>query len=35
MVDLTAFDSDGSWSVLREGAVSRARIGAALGEPAR
>lgn len=33
VVDLTAFDSDGSWSVLREGAVSRAQIGAALGEP--
>ncbi len=23
VVDLTALDSDGSWSVLREGAVSR------------
>ena len=35
VVDLTAFDPDGSWSVLREGALSRARIGAALGESAR
>jgi L-threonylcarbamoyladenylate synthase len=33
VVDLTALDSDGSWPVLREGAVSRAQIGAALGEP--
>ncbi len=33
VVDLTALDSDGSWSVLREGAVSAARIGAGLGEP--
>ena len=35
VVDLTAFDSDGSWSVLREGAVSRARSAPRLGEPAR
>jgi L-threonylcarbamoyladenylate synthase len=35
VVDLTAFDSDGSWSVLREGAVRRAQIAAVLGEPAR
>jgi L-threonylcarbamoyladenylate synthase len=33
VVDLTALDSDGSWSVLREGAVSPAQIGASLGEP--
>ena len=33
VVDLTALESDGSWRVLREGAVSRARIGARLGEP--
>ncbi len=33
VVDLTELDSDGSWSVLREGAVSPARIGAGLGEP--
>jgi L-threonylcarbamoyladenylate synthase len=33
VVDLTALDSDGSWSVLREGAVSPARIAAGLGEP--
>jgi L-threonylcarbamoyladenylate synthase len=33
VVDLTGLDSDGSWSVLREGAVSPARIGAGLGEP--
>jgi L-threonylcarbamoyladenylate synthase len=32
VVDLTALDSDGSWRVLREGAVSRARIAAALGK---
>lgn len=32
VVDLTALDPDGSWSVLREGAASRARVGAALGE---
>lgn len=31
VVDLTALDSDGSWTVLREGAVSRARIAASLG----
>jgi L-threonylcarbamoyladenylate synthase len=31
VVDLTALDSDGSWSVLREGAVSADRLGAALG----
>ena len=31
VVDLTALDSAGSWRVLREGAVSRARVGAALG----
>ena len=33
VVDLTALESDGSWRVLREGAVSRARIGVRLGEP--
>jgi len=33
VVDLTALDSDGSWSVLREGAVSAAQIGVSLGEP--
>jgi L-threonylcarbamoyladenylate synthase len=33
VVDLTALESDGSWRVLREGAVSRARIGARLGKP--
>jgi L-threonylcarbamoyladenylate synthase len=33
VVDLTALESDGSWRVLREGAVSRAQIGARLGEP--
>jgi L-threonylcarbamoyladenylate synthase len=31
VVDVTAIDADGSWSVLREGAVSAAEIGAALG----
>jgi L-threonylcarbamoyladenylate synthase len=31
VVDLTALDSDGRWSVLREGAVGADRIGAALG----
>jgi L-threonylcarbamoyladenylate synthase len=30
VLDLTAFDSDGSWSVLREGAVSADRITASL-----
>ena len=33
VVDLTALESDGSWRVLRDGAVSRAQIGARLGEP--
>jgi L-threonylcarbamoyladenylate synthase len=33
VVDLTALDSDGSWSVLREGALGAAQIGASLGEP--
>lgn len=33
VVDLTGLESDGSWRLLREGAVSRARIGARLGEP--
>jgi L-threonylcarbamoyladenylate synthase len=33
VVDLTALDRDGSWSVLREGAVNPARIAASLGEP--
>ena len=33
VVDLTALDSGGSWSVLREGAVSPARIAVGLGEP--
>jgi L-threonylcarbamoyladenylate synthase len=33
VVDLTALDSHGSWSVLREGAVSLDRIRAGLGEP--
>ena len=32
VVDLTAFDSDGSWGVLREGAVSTDRIAASLGK---
>ena len=32
VVDLTAFDSDGSWRVLREGAVSPDRIAASLGK---
>jgi L-threonylcarbamoyladenylate synthase len=35
VVDLTALDSDGSWSVLREGAVSAARIAASLGDRQR
>jgi L-threonylcarbamoyladenylate synthase len=34
VVDLTALDSDGSWSVLRAGAVGAAQIGASLGERA-
>lgn len=34
VVDLTAFDSDSSWSVLREGAVSPDRIAASLGSRA-
>jgi L-threonylcarbamoyladenylate synthase len=33
VVDLTALDSGGSWSVLREGAVSPAQIAVGLGEP--
>ena len=33
VVDLTALDSDGSWSVLREGAVDAAQLGLTLGEP--
>jgi L-threonylcarbamoyladenylate synthase len=33
VVDLTALDSDGSWSVLREGALDPAQIGVSLGEP--
>ena len=33
VVDLTALDADGSWSVLREGAVSPAQIAVGLGEP--
>jgi L-threonylcarbamoyladenylate synthase len=33
VVDLTALDSDGSWSVLREGAVGAAQIAVRLGEP--
>jgi L-threonylcarbamoyladenylate synthase len=32
VVDLTALDSDGTWSVLREGAVSTAQVRASLGE---
>ena len=32
VVDLTALDSDGSWSILREGAVGAARIGVCLRE---
>ena len=35
VVDLTALDSDGSWGVLREGAVSSARIAGLLGAPPR
>jgi L-threonylcarbamoyladenylate synthase len=31
VVDVTRIDSDGSWTVLREGAVPAAEIGAALG----
>ena len=31
VVDLRAFESDGRWSIAREGAVSEAEIGAALG----
>jgi L-threonylcarbamoyladenylate synthase len=33
VVDLTALEADGSWRVLREGAVSHAQVGARLGEP--
>ena len=33
VVDLAALDSDGSWSVLREGAMGADQIGARLGEP--
>jgi L-threonylcarbamoyladenylate synthase len=33
VVDLTALDSGGSWSVLREGAVSPSQIAVRLGEP--
>jgi L-threonylcarbamoyladenylate synthase len=33
VVDLTALDLDGSWSVLREGAMSTAQVRASLGEP--
>ena len=33
VVDLSALDSDGSWSVLREGALASDRLGAMLGEP--
>ena len=33
VVDLTALDSGGSWSVLREGAVAAAQVGVRLGEP--
>lgn len=33
VVDLTALDSGGSWSVLREGAVDAAKIDVSLGEP--
>jgi L-threonylcarbamoyladenylate synthase len=33
VVDLTALDSDGSWSVRREGAVGAAQIRASLDEP--
>ena len=33
VVDLTALDSDGSWSVLREGAVDAAQLGLRLGDP--
>jgi L-threonylcarbamoyladenylate synthase len=33
VVDLTALDSDGSWTVLREGAVDAAQLGVTLGEP--
>jgi hypothetical protein len=32
-VDLTALDAGGSWRVLREGAVSPAKIAVGLGEP--
>jgi L-threonylcarbamoyladenylate synthase len=32
VVDLTALDSEGSWRVLREGAVGTAQIGGRLGE---
>jgi len=33
VVDLTTLDSDGAWSVLREGAVAAAQVGVRLGEP--
>ncbi len=33
VVDLTALDAGGSWRVLREGAVSPARVAVGLGEP--
>jgi L-threonylcarbamoyladenylate synthase len=33
VVDLTALDSDDSWTVLREGAVDTAQLGVRLGEP--
>jgi L-threonylcarbamoyladenylate synthase len=33
VVDLTALDSDGSWSVLREGAMSAAELAVRLGDP--
>jgi L-threonylcarbamoyladenylate synthase len=33
VVDLTALDSDGSWSVLREGALGVDQLGLELGEP--
>jgi L-threonylcarbamoyladenylate synthase len=33
VVDLRGFERDGRWSVVREGAVSAARVAAALGSP--
>jgi L-threonylcarbamoyladenylate synthase len=33
VVDLTGYEQDGAWEVLREGAVSRARLAAVLSRP--